>query len=230
MIARLVDTAANLLVYFCAATLVAELIIAAYLWSAWKLDGQKLARIAAVAQGIELPLEAVDDGAVDAVPPEEISYDEIIDRRALLSRNLELRELALKNALAQLALLKREVQQQREEQRNESRQFAAEIEALKEAARAEGMEVVRSTLQSIKPSQAKEQLFEMLDNDEIDEVVLLLAEMPSSNRAKILAEFKTEQENEQLAEVLRRIRQGEPQTSIVDQAMNRAGAASPILR
>lgn len=227
---RLLDAVASLVVYFLAATLVAELIITAYLWSAWKLDGRKLARMAAVAQGIEPPSAAADAGTPDEVPPEEVSHDEIIERRALLSRNLELRELALNNALAQLALQERALEEQQEEHRNRSRQFVSELKSLKETARAEGMEVVRSTLQSIKPSQAKEQLFEMLDNDEIDEAVLLLAEMPSSNRAKILAEFETEQENEKLAEVLRRIRQGEPEASVVDQAMNRLNRAGSILR
>jgi len=230
MIARLVDTAANLLVYFCAATLVAELVVLAYLWSAWELDGQKLARIAAVARGIELPATASGDPAADGVAAEEVSYEEIIDRRARLFRDLELRELALKNAVDQLTFQQRELAEQQQKQRQFSQKFAAQLQALKEGAEAEGREVVRSTLQSLQPSQAKQQLVEMLDDDEMDEVVMLLAEMPASNRAKILAEFKTPDENDRLAEVLRRIRQGAPQASLADQAMNQLEAATPILR
>jgi hypothetical protein len=187
MIGRLLDTAASLLVYALAATLVAELIIAAYLWWAWQLDAQKLARIVAAAQGAELAGAASGETAPDEAPPEEVSYQAIVDRRARLFRDLELRELALTNAIAQLAFDRRQLAESQAEQTRLVKRFQTELAAVQEGAEAAGREVVRSTLQSLQPAQAKQQLFEMLEAGEIDEVVLLLADMPASNRGKILA-------------------------------------------
>ena len=50
----------------------------------------------------------------------------------------------------------------------------------------------------------------MLDQKEIDDVVVLLSGMTEGKRAKIIAEFKTPAEVDQIGEVLRRIRQGAP--------------------
>ena len=68
--------------------------------------------------------------------------------------------------------------------------------------------------------QAKEQLVEMLDNDELDEVVALLAAMPDSKSGKIMAEFKLEGEREQLYQIIRRIRQGYPDFQLPAETQN----------
>jgi len=82
-------------------------------------------------------------------------------------------------------------------------------------------------LQTIKPKQAKELLVQMLENNEIDQVVLLLSGLSETKRAKILAEFKTPDENKRLSEVLRLIRQGQPGTSIADKAQQQFSQAKP---
>jgi hypothetical protein len=231
MIARLLDTAASLLVYFLAATLVAVLIIGAYLWSAWQLDGEKLSRMLAVAQGVEPPpVAAKGPPAADEAPPEEVSHEAIVDKRAQMFRDLELRELELNNALGQLEFQERQLAEHQAQEQRWARQFETQLQTLKQGAEAAGREVVRSTLETLKPAQAKEQVFEMLDAGEMDEVVLLLAEMPASNRGKILAEFKTPEENERLAEILREIRKGAPEAPLADQAMSQINEARSILR
>ena len=103
--------------------------------------------------------------------------------------------------------------QKLQKQQRFSQEFEAQLKAVKEEAEANGLEVVRSTLESLNPSQAKEQLKQMLDNDELDDVVILLTDMQTSRRAEILAQFQSPDESEQLAELLRRIRQGAPITT-----------------
>jgi len=230
MIGRLLDMAASLLVYALAATLVAEAIVAAYLWWAWGLDAQKLARMVAAAQGVEPAEAAGGETAPDEAPPEEVSYQAVVDRRARLFRDLELRELALTNAIAQLAFERRQLAESEADLAGSVKRFQTELAAVKEGAEAAGREVVRSTLQSLQPALAKQQLVEMLEADEMDEVVLLLAEMPASNRGKILAEFKTPEESQQLADILRQIREGAPQAPLAEQAGNRLDEALSILR
>ena len=72
---------------------------------------------------------------------------------------------------------------------------------------------------SAKPKQAKEQLVQMLDNDELDIVVALLAALPDTKRSKIIAEFKTPNEAEQLGQILRRMREGYPDVALPEETL-----------
>ena len=73
---------------------------------------------------------------------------------------------------------------------------------------------VQRTLEAIAPKQAKEQLLRMLAeaktpaDQPMEDVLRILKAMPLDKRKKILAEFKTPEEIEKLADVLREIRLG----------------------
>jgi hypothetical protein len=220
MIARWLQTAAHLFFYFCAATLLSQVIILGYLWSTWQLDREKIIQMLAVAQGIDL-FAAQTEGQMDfeEVPPEQPSYEDWIDRRATMFRDLELRELALENALARLELDQRQLAEDQKAAEQLQADFEARLLAMKQGARAEGRQTVGRILETMKPKQAKEQILEMLDNDEMHEVVALLSEMTESKRAKILGEFETEEENQKISEVLRLIREGKPASSLADEAL-----------
>ena len=85
---------------------------------------------------------------------------------------------------------------------------------MREGSVASGKDEVRNTLENLKPKQAKALILEMLNKKEIDDVVTLLSPMPDAKRAKIFGEFKTDEEMEQLSEVLRRIRIGSPTANV----------------
>ena len=72
-------------------------------------------------------------------------------------------------------------------------------------------------LRRLKPKQAKELIAQRLEKGDIDVVAHMLMDMPDGKRAKIVAEFKTPSEMEQIGEVLNRIRQGQPSAELVDQ-------------
>jgi len=217
---RLLGGLTTLLVYLCAATLLSEVVVAGYLWSAWKLDQAKLLRMMAVAQGAESAEdEAKEKEAETKKEPaseEQASFAEVLERRAVKTRDLELREQSLDKALDEVKFQQQIVDSDRQKEQELMTRFTAELKSLKEGAQASGRELVRRTLETVKPRQAKEQLFEMLQNNEMDQVVMILAGMQESRRAKILAEFKTPEENRKLAEVLRRLREGQPESSLVD--------------
>ena len=230
MIARLLSVVLTLLIYFCTATLIAECLFAGWLCSAWHLDRLRLAQAMAVLQGGPLPSAAAEAPArvkPPELPPEQPSYQEILDRRAVKVRDLELRELSLHSAADQLKVQQRQVGDEDKRVQEQAAQFAAQLKSVKEGAQAGGRDVLLRTLQTIKPKQAKEQLIQMLEDHQIDDVVLLLAGLPETNRAKILAEFKTPDENKRLAEVLRLIGQGQPEASIADKAQQQFSQAKP---
>ncbi len=73
MIARLIRGGKSLFLYFCVATILAQVILVVYLTLTWKIDRNKAAQILAVAQGIDVlaikEQAARDREAVSHLPP-----------------------------------------------------------------------------------------------------------------------------------------------------------------
>ena len=95
--------------------------------------------------------------------------------------------------------------------------FQTQLAQLREGAEAEGRTVIGTTLQTLEPEQAKVFLLEMLDKQEMEDVVILMAAMDERRRAGILGEFQTPDEIAKIAEVLRLIRQGHPKAAIAEE-------------
>ena len=71
-----------------------------------------------------------------------------------------------------------------------------------------GQEDVRLIWENIKPKLAKELILKMIDADEKEQVVVILSAMPINKQSKIVSEFKSEDEQKKLDEIMRLIRQG----------------------
>ena len=220
MIARWLKTAIGLFACFCIATLLAQGIILGYLALSWQLDREKLVQMLAIAQGIDLfaaQKEAQSDE--EKVATEEPSYQDWIERRATLFRDLELREQALDNAVAQLRVERAQLADDEGTFQRIREGFETQLASSRAEAEGEGIETLGSILESIKPTQAKDQILDMLDNEEMDKVVVLLNAMTASKRAKIIAEFKSEAEGKRVSEILRRIGEGEPVASMAEETL-----------
>ncbi len=217
MIARIMHVLVTIVASVCVATVLAAVILGTYYTRTWQLDRRKLIEMLAIAQGTDLE-SLVDAGRTEREPPstEQPSYEQILEVRAVKTRNLELRENALKSGLLQFQTEQRKLaeEQKRVEQLQES--FRGQLLAMEKGTAAAGRDNARRTLQTLKPQQAKELIAQMLASKELDEVVVLLTGMPEGKRAKILAEFQTENELVQVGELLRRIRQGLPLAAIPD--------------
>ena len=71
--------------------------------------------------------------------------------------------------------------------------------------------------------QAKTQLLLMWDKNEKGKVVNLLSGIDSGKRKKILAEFKSEKDNEVLHEILEEISKGGPEIDLVENTRENLG-------
>jgi hypothetical protein len=220
MIGRLARLLIAAVLYFSAATLMAEGIMAAYVASAWRLDREKLVTMLAAARGM-LPAGPAEPHALEPRPEEQPSYEQILEARAIHDTNLELREQSLASALVQLRLDQRKLGEAQSRYLAERAKYEEELAAAKKLAASTGREEVRRILQAMKPKQAKETLLQMLDDKETAEVVALVSGMTDAKQAKIFAEFKTPEENAKVKEVLRLIRRGEPETGLADKAQER---------
>ncbi len=225
MIGRLVRGAWGLIVYFALATLIAEGIMLVYLHASGRLDAERLAQVLGVLQGISpsapvpgpraIP-EAAPEAKKEPSAPEPVSYEQVLEARAIQDKNLQLRALALDNAWSQLKTERLQLADAQKRYKAQLADFNVRLDTVAKGAKDTGRDEVRRILESIKSRQAKELIAGMLDNGEENEVVLLLAGMSDSKRAKLLAEFKTADENKKIDEVLRRIRQGVPEAPLAE--------------
>ena len=221
MIARLLGAGITIAVYFGAATLVAQMILGGYLWVAWKMDRDRAVQMLAIAQGIDLFAAARShDRDEDDPGSEQPSLEQLIAARTAKDLDITIREQALQNGGNQLALLERQLAEQQGKFKQTKGAYETQLQELTEGKRVIGRDNNRLVLESLKPSQAKEQLSLMLEKDEIDEVVLLLVDMTSRPQSKIFTEFKTPEDQERLAEILRMIREGRPAVTLAERTAN----------
>ena len=218
MIGRLLRGSSSMFIYFCLATVLTQAVLFSYLAFSWRPDRNRLIQVLAILQGIDLfAMKEQAEGLQQELTMEQVSYDQIRETRALKVHHLELREQALKDGLDQLTFEQRRLADERKRYKQVRDAFDKELLTMQEGAVATGMANVQTTLESVKPKQAKDLLIRMLDNDQLDDVAMLLATMPTVKRAKILAEFKTAPEAEQLSKIIERIRTGYPDATMAAQ-------------
>jgi hypothetical protein len=211
---------------FCVATVVAEMLVAAVVMPKLKLNNDRVAQIAAIAQGADIAPKDAPKGPAP-LENEQASYQEIVEARAVKYRNLELREQQLRNNLAQVQSDEGKLADDMKRAKQLADSFNKQLKDVQENATSSGMQDLLATIRKMQAKQAKEQLIMMLDNKEMDVVVSLIRQMPDKQRASILAEFKTDDEKEKLSEVLRRLREGQPEMQVVEKAQAAESKKSP---
>lgn len=218
MFGRLLGGFGAALAYLCIATVLAEALCLAFLASRGKLNEQTALRLVAAANGIDGPSAArqpEDEGGQDE---RQISLDDLARARALTSRDLELREQALANNVAVVKAEYDKLIDEKDRYERIKTAFRAQLDELHEGVLANNRETARLILESVKPKQAKDQVMRMVKDGEMNDVVSLLSLMPTTKRAKIIGEFKSEDEAAILAEILKLIREGGPEAKLIEGA------------
>jgi hypothetical protein len=230
MIGRLLTAATVLVAAVCVATVIAAALAFGYLRSRGKLDEKTIQRLIAVANGIEAtPARPSRAGATDDTAPEQASLEDVARERALKSRDIELREQALNESVATVKTEYAKLVDEKDRYERIKAAFRAQLDQLREGALAENRETARLIIENMKAKQAKEQILRMVQEGEMKDVIKILSLMPTDKRKKIVGEFKTEEEAQTLAEILKEIRQGVPETNLVDEAekaLDQPGAAT----
>ena len=202
----------------CLGTCLTQLILLGYFATRGSLDGDTATKVIALLNGIDITGNRLQQVFQKSQQQEQPDYEEILEARKMETRDMDLRLRSQKEFRDQLSsmLAELKLEQQRFDERREA--FDRRLAQLREDAREQGLQEVQRTLQALEPDQAKEQLLRMFDDDRIDEVVNIVQAMAIDKRKQILAEFTTADEAEKLHEVLRRIGEGQPTTSLIDQA------------
>jgi hypothetical protein len=223
------------LLYFCLATVVAEGGALALLASQGVLTKTKLFNALAALYGVDLhELEKTTTAEHQPPPHEQPAFEEVIKKRALLSRDLDLRDTAVDKALIDVRALMAQLKTERERYDQLKQQFDARLAQLEQVFTDNSLQEVQRTLEVMQPKQAKDQILRMLeeaspaDRERVQrDVVTILKSMPLDKRKKILTEFKTEEEAEKLYEILKQIREGVPDTTLIRETRAELAQFSP---
>ena len=230
MIGRLLAAATALFAAICVATVIAEALALGYLRSRGTLNEKTIQKLIAVASGIgSTPARAKRAGAADEPAPEQTSLEDVARERALKSRDIELREQSLNDSVSMVKTEYAKLVDEKDRYERIKAAFRNQLDELRKGTLAENRETARTILENMKAKQAKEQILRMVKEGEMTDVIKILSLMPGAQRKNILREFKTDEESQTLAEILKQIREGVPETKLVDdaeQALEQPGAAT----
>jgi hypothetical protein len=216
---------ASLFVALCVGTVLSLAVIGGMLW--WKgvfQDERWLGMLAAL-HGIQPA--AVVAPQPDPVDDEQPSYEQITEQRLQASLDLELRETSIDKTLGELRNLETQIRTEREWLDRWKLSFDQRLATLETKATEESLLQLQRTMESMNPKQAKDQIMRMLEasptrpeDDPLRDVVTILKTMPADKQRKIIGEFKLEDEQERLAEILRQIRLGTPDSDLLRDTRN----------
>ncbi|QDU26968.1 hypothetical protein ETAA8_20520 [Anatilimnocola aggregata] len=207
---------------FCVATVISLAVLGGMLWMKGALSGDRSLSLMAALYGIPLEGKTAAEKAQDGKNPEQPSLAAVIERRALASLDLDLRESALDKSLQDLRNLESQIKTERQRLDLWKQSFDNRIATLESGRSDQAIVELQQTIEAMQPKQAKEQILQILntpprsaDDQPLHDVVNLLKNMPLDKRKKILAEFKLPEETEKLSEILREIRLGTPESELL---------------
>ena len=142
-------------------------------------------------------------------------------------RDLELREQALDSGLQQIRAEQQKLADDKESYDRLRTAFDNQLKELNDGSQATGRENIRLIWENIKPKQAKEQILQMVQAGQQNDVVAIMSAMPISKRAKIIGEFKSEEESKKLQEILDLIRRGMPEQQVIENTQQQVTQNKP---
>ncbi|MGC4003563.1 MAG: hypothetical protein QM811_10685 [Pirellulales bacterium] len=194
------------MLYFCVATVITFAIGLVYAKSQGYLAPERVADMLAIARGEE-PVARTKTPVTPTPPADKPkNYFQREDQRQIGERNLELREQALRNEREVLANERVNLQRELEQFMQQKAEYAENLRGDQDKARQQGRDTIRQLWETVKPKLAKDLILAMIDKGEIDETALILRDMPIAKQAKIVAEFKVEEEQTKLDDLLRLLR------------------------
>ena len=213
----------QLFICTCVATLLAMGIGAGYLAATGKIDRGKLLKIMAVVHNVDI---ADSKTGSTAPPPAQVSFEEIEKGRDLSSLNLEAKTIALSDGLQEVRLQRDLLAEDTTRLKRLKTEFDDQLTEIEAQATLDGFDKQRQIWTKIEATLVKDQIMDMVEADEIDDVVTILAEMPVKNQAEIISEFIRTDDKERVAvdEILRRIRKSLPKTALIDQTQEAEAA------
>jgi hypothetical protein len=218
------------LLYLGVASFLAEAAVATALWARGVLSPEKVVRLAAAADNVDVAsIRREMERARRPYVTEQFSFDEVLAARALISADRDLRRIALDEGTDDTYRMEYAVEQQYLQLKNA---FDTQLAMLQQGATGPAVKEVCRQLEAISPKMAKDQLIRLLDEPNTDAeqklrfVIAILKSMQVDTQKKILAEFKGE-ETARLHEILREMGQRQPEVALVQETRKQLQQSLP---
>jgi hypothetical protein len=216
---RVLSLLTTALICFCVATIIAQAAAVTALWSKGALDRSRLYRVLAALHGVDVvTMQTQLMAQKKDTEQEQPSFTAREETQTLQSLDLDLRETALDKGLLELANLQTTVKTKQAEFQEQRSSYDAKLKDLVSQEQASAMKQLQRTIEAMQPQQAKAQLVKMLDDKAMGDVVTIIKNMPSDKQKKLIAEFKQGSDADQLYQILKSIRAGEPVVSQIEDA------------
>jgi predicted phage-related endonuclease len=214
--------------YLATATVISLALGLAYLWHTDRLSDERIFRITALLQGIDLEqIAAIEQKSEGEVPPEEPSADDIAGQQQLLDRNYEVKLLSLQRGRQEFDSRLQQLKTQSERFDRQARDWETKLKQQGELSTQENLAKVVSDLEQVKPTTAKDLVMRWINEDRMDDVILLLGRMSETKKGKILKAFSTPEELDKLHEIHRRLIEGSENKEQLKQAQSELDSLKP---
>jgi hypothetical protein len=207
--------------YLCFATAMAEAGLIAVLWQRGQLNANTMNNLFVVAR--DVPIREMHDQLVaqaQPLPEEMVSFAEVETARMLTILDLDLRDLSADKGLADAHELSQLLEEETIRYSQLKDEFDTRWDAMQKNAVDSQLLDVGRQIATVTPSLAKDQLLRILEDEKLEpdtalrQVVTIFRSLPIDKRKKIILEFK-DQDTANLHEIMRQIRLGMPQTSLL---------------
>jgi hypothetical protein len=203
---KIINILLALVAYLCIGTVITLVLVFGYMWHTEQLTDEKLFRIMALLQDVDLnQIAEAHRTTSNEVPPEEPSLAEISHQQQVLDRNHEVKLLALQRGSQEYhrrfqELIDQAARNDRQAQELQNRQKQQE-----ELTTQENVAKVVSQIEQLQPDIAKQSLMRWIDEGRMDDAILLMSKMTETKLSKILKSFETDEELDKLHEIHQRI-------------------------
>jgi hypothetical protein len=203
---RLIQLLFGLIAYVCVATIITLALGFGYLWHTDQLNDEKVFRIIALLQDVELhQLGEASEQSHDDVPPEEASLEDVTHHQQLQDRNFEVKLLALQRGRQEYDRRLQELEVKTSRYDRLAQDWQSRLTKQEELTTQENLAKVVSQLEQVKADKGKALLMLWINEGRMDDAILLMSKMSESSLKKILKTFETELEIEKLHEIHQRI-------------------------
>jgi hypothetical protein len=217
---RLIQLLFALIAYVCVATMITLGLGIGYLWHTDQLNDEKVFRMVALLQDVEVaqPGEALAQSGGE-VPPEEPTLENVMQYQQLHDRNFEVKLLALQRGRQEYDHRLQELEVKIDRYDRLAQEWQSRLAKQEELTNQENLAKVVSQLEQVKADKGKALLMLWIDEGRMDDAILLMNKMSEGSLKKILKTFETDEELAKLHEIHERII-GSGGTTRLQEALN----------
>jgi len=211
--------------YGCTSTLLAAILLGAYLSYAWNIDKNKRLRLWAIAQGHDIAdlQRQIEDKIA------RMSYEEVLELRAKRLREEEFQSNSSEGAVNEIiAVDEKDIDAKLKQFRRQRTAFDKHISDYIASTKSRGIAEQTRLIEEAESDRAKDMILGILkEYNDYNRVLTMLLAMDERKRGQILYEMTGEEEMKKLVDLLQRIGNGEPLAKVAEDAAEQARQLPP---